>query len=182
MSEYCTAADLLIDRSTPLPQNTDPGFYITSSSHYMDARLAVSYPTPVTIDATKEGAETDAALLRTICANLASGAIILAVSAGTERHSVHAYGKQLIERGEALLQQILDGDLGLTTVARKVSYKEVGPVGPLVGHGTSFNMTDGYYHNFEPHGITPGRMKPDEEGGWPFDVATGGGYTPRSGG
>lgn len=182
MSEYCTAADLLIDRSTPLPQNTDPGFYITSSSHYMDARLAVSYPTPVTIDATKEGAETDAALLRTICANLASGAIILAVSAGTERHSVHAYGKQLIERGEALLQQLLDGDLGLTTVARKVSYKEVGPVGPLVGHGTSFNMTDGYYHNFEPHGITPGRMKPDEEGGWPFDVATGGGYTPRSGG
>ena len=172
----------MIDRSTPLPQNTDPGFYITSSSHYMDARLAVSYPTPVTIDATKEGAETDAALLRTICANLASGAIILAVSAGTERHSVHAYGKQLIERGEALLQQILDGDLGLTTVARKVSYKEVGPVGPLVGHGTSFNMTDGYYHNFEPHGITPGRMKPDEEGGWPFDVATGGGYTPRSGG
>ena len=181
MSEYCTAADLLIDRSTPLPQNTDPGFYITSSSHYMDARLAVSYPTPVTIDATKEGAETDAALLRTICANLASGAIILAVSAGTERHSVHAYGKQLIERGEALLQQLLDGDLGLTTVARKVSYKEVGPVGPLVGHGTSFNMTDGYYHNFEPHGITPGRMKPDEEGGWPFDVAAGGGYTPGSG-
>ena len=180
MSEYCTAADLLIDRSTPLPQNTDPGFYITSSSHYMDARLAVAYSTPLVIDATLDGSETDAALLKTICANLASGALILAISAGSERHSVHAYGKQLIERGETLLQQLLDGDLNLTTVKRKVSYKEVGPVGPLVGHGTSFNMTDGYYHNFEPHGITPGRMRPDEQGGWPFEVAPGQ-YSPGSG-
>lgn len=180
MSSYCTQADLLIDQSTRLPQNTDPGFYITSSSSYMDARLAVSYPTPLVIDATQEGSETDAALLSTICANLASGALILAVSAGSERHSVHAYGKQLIERGEALLQQLLDGTLNLTTVERKPSYPEVAPVGPLVGHGTSFNMTDGYYHNFEPHGITPGRMRPDEEGGWPFDVGTA--YVPRAGG
>lgn len=173
MSNYCAATDLLIDKSTPLPPSTDPGFYITSSSSYIDARLALVYQTPIALDATTAGYETDAALLRTICAHLASGALILAISAGTERYSVHAYGKQLIERGEAMLQQVIDGILGLSSVPRIPSSPETVPVGPLVGHGTSFNMTDGYYHNFEPYGITPGRVRPDIEGDWPFDPGIG---------
>lgn len=170
---YCTTADLLIDKSTPLPVSTDKGHYIQAASSYMNSRLAIAFPTPIVLDPDLAAHAADAGLLRTICVHLASGSLILAVTAGSERHSLHAYGKYLVERGEMLLQQLIDGTLDLTSVPRVPSSKDVNPAGPLVGHGTSFNMTDGYYHNFEPYGFTPGRTRPDEEGDWPFNP----GYT-----
>lgn len=169
MSMYCGPNDLLIDKSTPLPMSTDRGSYISAASAYMDSRLAAAYPTPLVLNPAADGAEADASLLRTICTHLASGALILAVTAGTERHSLHAYGKYLVDRGEELLVQLLDGDLDLVSVERLPDYKDIRPTGPIVGHGTSFNMTDGYYHNFEPYGFTPGRVRPDEDGDWPFN-------------
>lgn len=167
---YCAPKDILIDAAyLPLPSVSRYKPYIESASSFVDVSLQGIYVTPLRFVGEPDAVARDEKMVRTICSYLASGTMVLGLTAGNEDARVHAYGKWLIDQGEMLLGKLIDGEISLDTADRNPSGQDDTNAGPLIGQGQSQNLTDGYYHNFEPYGPMPGQMRPNEEGDWPFD-------------
>lgn len=175
---YCQPRDILIDPAyLPLPAGSKFGPYIEAASSFIDVSLQGVYVTPLVFTGDPAAVARDEKMVRTICAYLASGTMVFALTAGNEEARIHAYGEWLIKQGELLLGRLLSDEISLDTAERNPSAEDTANAGPLIGQGQSQNLTDGYYHNFEPYGPMPGQMRPNTEGDWPFDL----GETPVNG-
>lgn len=171
MANYCTAEDLILDKSIPTPMGSDLNAYVTKASAAMDNTLRRRYPTPIAVDQTLPGFDRDLDLLKSICAHLATGYFVLAVTSGRELSKIHDYGRWLIEQAEGWLSDLVEGEIDLITVDPLPNQQQLPMDGAvLTSSPYPHSLTDAYYHNFEPFGFAPGRMVPGDT--WPLAPGT----------
>lgn len=172
---YCTTGDLILDKAIPTSPSSDLDSYITTASTFIDTELRGRYPTPISVDQSQPGHTQDTALLRNICAHLATGYYILAITSGREMGKIHDYGRHLIERAEEWIDQLRDGKLVLLTVA-PVEANAPQPMdgAPIISQGLGHSLVDAYYRNFEPFGFAPGHPPDGRHArrgeSWPFST------------
>lgn len=170
---YCEPGDLILDKAIPVPAGSDLSTYITTASTHIDTELRGRYPTPISVDQSKPGHTQDVALLRNICAHLATGYFILAITSGRELAKIHEYGNWLITRAEEWIRQLREGDLDLLTVP-PIEANAPQPMdgAPLISQGIGHSLVDSYYQNFEPFGFLPNHPDSGRHGGfgdtWPY--------------
>lgn len=170
---YCEPEDLILDKAIPVPAGSDLSTYITTASTHMDTELRGRYATPLSVDQSKPGHAQDVALLRNICAHLATGYFILAITSGRELAKIHQYGNWLIERAEKWIEQLREGDLVLLTVPQlEVNAPQPMDGAPLISQGIGHSLVDSYYRNFEPFGFLPNHPDNGRHGRpgdtWPY--------------
>lgn len=107
---YAAVVDLMLgDIAVSASINLDG--IITDASNEIDARLGELYVVPLAGLTTHHKA-----LIKLICARLATGRLILAVAAGGEDRTLQAYGKSLIDMAYADIDRICARQIVLTGV------------------------------------------------------------------
>lgn len=108
---YASQTDLMLGDILVAPSiNLDA--VITDASHEIDARVGEVYVVPLTGLSTHHQA-----LIKLICARLATGRLILAVAAGGEDRALQAYGKSLVDMAYADIERIVCRHIVLSGVA-----------------------------------------------------------------
>lgn len=157
---YCTPSELQFGNLRVQLEDKDKAHYIEKASDEIDSHISSRYETPVSVNINSGGGRRVASLiLNQICAELASGRLLVSHAAGAQDRQVHAYGQWLIERALGRVQQIVDGELELPDVPPAPDV-EVGrpPRGPLVVNTGPFrgeSQVNAYYDTFHPNGIAP---------------------------
>lgn len=167
MANYCTAEDLILDKAIPRPAGSDLSAYVTQASAAMDNTLRRRYATPIEVDQTRPGFDRDLELLRSICAHLATGYFVLAITSSREMAQIHDYGRWLIEQAQQWLEHLVTGEIDLITVQPLPEQQDLPMDGAVLSSSPHpYSLTDAYYHNFEPYGFTDGRREPAKN--WPL--------------
>lgn len=112
MTSYSSVDDLMTGK-IPLPQALDPQKFVDDATDEIDSYIGFTYVTPVDLTVVDRPVRL---LLKRMANMLATGRLIQAASAGSENHSVHAYGQSLIKQATDLLIQISDNKVILTSV------------------------------------------------------------------
>jgi hypothetical protein len=108
---YCATEDLLIQPDMILPVSLEKSRFIEFASSDMDAKLGYIYVTPINLSALPQN---QAKLLRSICAKLASGRLIMAAAMTSQDSAVHQYALFLVRQAETDLMSIANGQVDLT--------------------------------------------------------------------
>lgn len=113
---YSTEGDLLLG-NIPLPTYAGPAKYIADAQKEIDSVVGFIYETPLDLSDTSSMVKPARLLIERISNWLATGRLILAVAAGSEKVELHAYGKSLVDQASAILEQIGCGDIALDGAA-----------------------------------------------------------------
>lgn len=115
MATYSGVADLLLGDLT-LSASLDKARFVQDATDEIDACIGFIYELP--LSPTPSG-HIQLTLKR--CANLiASGRLVLAVGAGGEDGSLHAYGESLLREGRMILESIESGQIDLSCTKKPV--------------------------------------------------------------
>ena len=120
---YSVVADLLTG-DVPTPGYLSPQKYIDDAADEIDSKIGFIYKTPVIItEENPVGTPNPVVrpvrlLLKRLNNFLASGRLIMAVSAAGEDDRLHAYGYSLVQDATLALMQISEGKLPLDGVER----------------------------------------------------------------
>lgn len=157
---YCTPRELQFGKLRVQVDDTDKPHYIEKASDEIDSHISVRYETPISVNINSDGGRRVSSLiLNQICAELASGRLLVASAASSQDSQVHAYGRWLIERALGRVHQIVDGVLDLPEVEPAVELEgKVIPHGPFVVNTGPFggeSQVNRYYDTFHPRGIAP---------------------------
>lgn len=113
MPTYSEVSDMLVG-DMPLPKGIRPQQYVDDATDEIDSHIGFIYVTPVDIWSDDTPVVRPARLLLKRIANqLASGRLIMAMSTGTQRTELHAYGSDLVRQALTALQQLAAGDVVL---------------------------------------------------------------------
>lgn len=170
---YCVETDLLIS-GVRLPQGIQvtPESVISAAAEEIDAAIGTLYVTPITTNENDPDLRFDSITLKRINAVLATGRLITSMATGGEQNRVQAYGEYLLKFGWALLTEIRDGTVKLTS-ATPIEQSDSNALrrGPLlVQDNQQVSMVDSFYQNFQPGGITPYRHGTTTDP-WPSESA-----------
>lgn len=157
---YCSEDELQFGKLRVQVEERDKSHYIEKASDEIDSHISVRYETPIAVNINAGGGRrTTSLILNQICAELASGRLLVASAASAQDSQVHAYGRWLIERALARVQQIVDGDLELPDVPPAPELEaNTAPHGPLVintGPYGGESQVNKFYDTFQPRGIAP---------------------------
>lgn len=166
---YSQVTDLLIG-DIPVSVLTSKQKFVDDATDEVDSYIGVRYETPLSLG------DTDASTgwpnpiprhvrlhISRIANHLASGRLILAVSAGGEDFQVQAYGRSLIEEAIAALVQIRDGHYDIEGAVPNPTKDEQRPRGPVLAGVDSESLVDGFYEftsGRQPHQTIPNRLYP----------------------
>lgn len=150
---YCTAADLVVG-NVPLPSGADVNKYIKDAAGEMDSILGSVYTTPVIPDPEVANSHVAVLTLRRINAHLASGRLLVAVTAGGEDDSVHAYGLMLINQSLEALHQLATGNPELYGAPKLDTFTESKSRG-MVYNVDEYSQVETFYGMATPGGIMP---------------------------
>lgn len=106
MASYCEVADLLLG-DISLPSNVDA--FVSAAGDEIDMRLGVNYVMPVPSDAPA----VTLLALKNINVLIASGRLMMSMTAHAEDSQANAYGAYLLKEGHELLMQVATGELVL---------------------------------------------------------------------
>lgn len=137
MATYSEVVDLLLGDLT-VSASIDRSRVVQDATDEIDACIGFIYELP--LSPTPSG---HIKLTLKRCANLiASGRLVMAVAAGGEDTSLHAYGESLLREGRMLLESIESGqiDLGCT---KKLVYSEGNA--PSITNADSTSAVDAFY-------------------------------------
>lgn len=111
MPNYSEVTDLLVG-DLRLPAGLRPQQYVDDATNEIDSVIGFIYQTPIDISSDNTPVVRPVRLLLKRVANtLASGRLILAMSTGTQRTELHAYGAKLVDDATAVLRQIASGEI-----------------------------------------------------------------------
>lgn len=115
---YSSEDDLLIG-DMMLPMGFDKAKYITSATDEINGKLGFVYKLPLEpLPGLGSIPDYQTILLKTISNKLASGRLIMDVSAAGERQTIHAYARRLVDEAMNDLMCIANGDIDLSAVRR----------------------------------------------------------------
>lgn len=146
---YCGLSDLLLGDLT-LPRYAGDGSqFVNRAAEVIDARLGHIYKTPIAIPVDPKF-RPSALILKQINELLASGRIILDMAAAAEDNNLHAYGRQLMREGEAMLHALEVGDRVLQG-ADTVDSNDTVVLGPKAIQTDSVSLVEQFYAMGNPH-------------------------------
>lgn len=140
---YAQVGDLRLG-NIPLPADPKPQRAVDQAAEEIDAAIGFKYVTPIVIP---DGTPTKAAvesLLKEINVFLASGRLVMELTAGTENASLNAYAKYLIDQAVEVLKQIKSGEIILDG-APPVNAGDVIQSGPVHINQDTDSSVDGFY-------------------------------------
>lgn len=167
---YCEVEDLLIG-DMPVGASTPRQKYIDDATDEIDSAIGVRYITPLNLTESDPETEWENPIprhirlhIKRIASHLASGRLILAISAGGEDYQLQAYGRSLVEQALGALKEIVSGMLDLEGAVENPSNVDSRPRGPVGQFADSeslvdrfYQFTGGQYPGALPNAITPGR-------------------------
>lgn len=135
---YSATTDLLTG-NIPVSGPVDPEKFVADAADEIDSRIGHIYKTPIDIADTPENpiARPARLLLKRVSNFLASGRLMMAAAAGSQKLEVNAYAERLVNEALEALNQIATGDIQLTGAER---------VEDVPGEGTS---TGPQIHNLD---------------------------------
>lgn len=140
---YSGTGDLLTGDIPLLPQHGDGSAMIKSQADDMDAQIGHIYVTPVLVPDDPKFRPTRL-LLKKINNLLASGRLMLDMSAAGSDESPNAYGLQMLKEGLSLLGQVQSGNIVLAGAPR---LDEAGSApGPLIHNEDSVSLVEQFYN------------------------------------
>ena len=159
---YCEKADLLVGDIVVGPGNSFER-WITTAGLEMDSKMGYIYVTPIDVTILPPH---QSALLKMICAKLASGRMLMAMAQGGEDTSVHAYALLLVRQATEELMLIANGEVDLTAPRVDEDGAPVDTVDdptvddpyariPTGSWADDFAATTVFEHNYFGGGVTP---------------------------
>ena len=140
---YSVEGDLLLG-NIPLPTYASPAKYIQDAQNEIDSVIGFIYETPLDLSDTSELVKPARLMIKRISNWLATGRIVLAISAGSEQHDLNAYGTSLVKQASLLLEQIGCGDVVLEG-AIPVDGKEIPFSGPQIFNVDPESNVEAFY-------------------------------------
>ena len=111
---YCEVEDLLIGQMAGrLPPQVVPDDFIEAASAEIDGILGFMYVTPFVMEGENTLPLQQVKLIKTTCAKLASGRIMLAATSTMEQSTIHAYAASLVSDANRTLTVIANGEVNL---------------------------------------------------------------------
>lgn len=108
---YCEASDLMTGK-IPLPSGLDPQSFVDDAADEIDSQLGFIYETP--IEAVNPPlARPVTLLLKRLNRFIATGRLIMAITASSEEDTTHAYANRLLREAGDSLKAIARGDIVL---------------------------------------------------------------------
>lgn len=142
---YSMKEDLLLG-DIPLPTFVNASSYVNDAAAEMDSWLGRRYVTPLALSESDALQRPHALTLRRINNHLATGRLILAISAGSENIRLHAYGNSLVKDALSLLRYFANPNTELIPGAIPHSTSEdVSPSGPLILNAERHSLVDSFY-------------------------------------
>ena len=166
---YSKVEDLLIG-DMPVGVLTSKQKFVNDATNEIDSYIGVRYETPLNLEDTDPDTGWPNPIPRhvrlhiaRINNHLASGRLILAVSAGGEDFQVQAYGRSLIEEAVLALRQIQDGSYDIEGAVQNPTEGEQRPRGPIIHNDDSESLIEGFYSlvsGRQPHQSLPNHLTP----------------------
>lgn len=147
MMSYSDVDDLMVGK-IPLPQALDPQKFVDDATDEVDSYIGFTYVTPVDLTVVDRPVRL---LLKRIANMLATGRLIQAAAAGSENHSVHAYGRTLIQQAIDLLTQISDNKVILTSVPTVTGGTTT--TGPTIFNVDAESNVEAFYDRIMKHPV-----------------------------
>lgn len=149
---YSGTADLLIGDIGLQPQHGDGTKMIKAQADDIDAQLGHIYVTPIVVPSEPEFRPT-MLLLKKINNLLASGRLMLDMSAAGEEDRVNAYGMSMLREGLGLLGQIQAGSIVLAGAPR--IDQGVAAPGPTIHNEDSVSLVEQFYNPTLRQSLSP---------------------------
>lgn len=113
MAAYCGIADLKIPDIGGGSATLDPQKYVDDAADEMDSKIGWRYATPIDVTDPGPTPRPVRLLLKRLNAFLASGRLILALTALQEDEQLNAYGQHMVDEVDLTLAMIADGEMVL---------------------------------------------------------------------
>lgn len=157
---YCSEGDVTFHfAKVRLPAEISMVDAISIGSDEMDSYLGYRYVVPIPVNASDPTKAYGTQLLKTICAQLVAGRIIVSVAAGGEKSKTHDYGRYLIDNAHKSLCEIKEGKLNISFAAANTE-EQARTQGPTIINGDRYSLVDQFYNEFEPQGFMACRPEP----------------------
>lgn len=156
---YSEVTDLLTG-NIPTPGYLTPQKYVDDAADEIDSKIGFVYETPINVadDPDNPVVRPVRLLLKRINNFLASGRLLLAVTASDEDTSLHAYAKSLVDNAELALEAIFDGTILLEGATELNPQTEDSHRGPMIANKDEFSAVDDFYDQLMPVGSQGGRV------------------------
>lgn len=152
MATYSVVTDLLTG-NIPTPQSLSPAKFVQDAADEIDGEIGHIYETPIDVS---EGGPVDRParlLLKRISNHLASGRLMMAAAAGSQKLEVHAYANKLVEEAKASLAMIASGEVPLKGAVRRDTSEE-SFTGPQIFNKDPESNVDAFYDRVVNPGYT----------------------------
>jgi len=142
---YSAVSDLLTG-NIPVSGPVDPDKYVSDAADEIDSKIGHIYETP--IDVTEGGPLSRPArlLLKRISNWLASGRLLMAAAAGSQKMELNAYANKLVSDATFALDQIASGDIILEGAPRRDGSEEPSSTGPQIHNLDPESNVEAFYN------------------------------------
>lgn len=151
---YCVLADLLTG-NIPTPAALNAQKFVDDAADEMDSYLGQKYTTPVVLLSTDPAQRAGNLMLKRINSHLATGRLILAVSAGGEDKVLNAYGKSLVDESVAALAELTAGQYVLVGATPLSGDTVVNTNAPKISNLDATSRVEDFYDMLENPPLVP---------------------------
>lgn len=156
MATYSEVTDLLTG-NIPFSGPVDPVKFVADAADEIDSRIGHIYQTPIDISDVPENpvARPARLLLKRVSNFLASGRLIMAAAAGSQKLEVNAYAERLVTEALDALNGIASGDIPLAGAPRIEDVPgEVTTTGPQIHNLDAESNVEAFYNRIANPGYT----------------------------
>lgn len=125
----------------------NPEKYVNDAADEIDSKIGHIYQTPVDVSEQSTATRPARLALKRISNFLASGRLMMAAAAGSQRQEVHAYANQLVAEATKALDAIASGDAVLTGAVRLPGSEESESfTGPQIYNEDKESAVEAFYN------------------------------------
>lgn len=151
---YSDVTDLLAG-NIPTPAALAPARFVSDAADEIDSEIGHIYETPIDVSDASPVVRPARLLLKRINNFLASGRLMMAAAAGSQKLEVHAYANKLVEDAKASLASIANGDVPLTGAVRVGGAPDSESfTGPQIYNKDAESNVDAFYDRIANPGYT----------------------------
>lgn len=140
-----SSVDDLLTGNIPLPSTVSAEKFVDDASDEIDSQIGQIYQTPIDLSDTSTVTRPARLLLKRIANWLASGRLMMAAAAGSQRMEVHAYANKLVNDATAALQAIASGDVVIEGAVRTDAPTSDLFTGPQIFNKDAESNVDAFY-------------------------------------
>lgn len=147
---YCNRTDLLLG-DIPVGSTVNIDAYITSAAEEINIKVGQRWQVPVSPQNIPAN-YTTIKFFKRMNAQLATGRLLMSLSANIERDKVHAYATRLINEVQAALKSLVAGEIILPSMSL-LEGPDFNPAPVLFGNQDAVSGVDAFYAMAMPAGL-----------------------------